>query len=198
MARSFVGWRDAGYVDRLGREVIATEFFHVFIPIWPRARSMYLFHTETGELAQFEIPRDRRSVILGYLRTPIWLLAAILGAGGLAEDRWLLIAIAVACAALGGFLTFVAGTLHPIERDRRAVLKRVTGIGVPPELMPASMRERARDQLADTWFHEHGVGWRSAITRGVANEILVAIAEYDRSPKLIYRARVNLIDAEGN
>ena len=194
----WIGWDRVGYVDRLQGEAIATEFFYVVIPVWPRPTSTYAFATPEGELRQFAIPRDRRSVALGYLRTPVWLATVIVGAGGIAEPSWPVVAVAVGLGAIGMFLTFVTGKLDPYERDRRSLLRRVTGIGAPPELLPRPMREHTRDELAETWFHERGVGWRSAITTGTASEVLVAIAEYDQAAKLLIRARTNLIDAEGN
>jgi hypothetical protein len=194
----WMGWEVAGYVDRLEREAIATEFFWIVLPVWPRRRSSYLFRTAEGEPAHFEIPRDRRSLVLGYLRTPIWMTALIIGAGGVARISWPLLAISAVLGALAAYLTFRVGRLDLNERERRQLLRRVTGIGAPPELMPRMMREHARDELAESWFHERGVGWRSAITSGVASEVLVAIAEYDQAAKLAIRARTNLYDAEGN
>jgi hypothetical protein len=199
MARAPIGWREAGGVDRLGRELIVTEFFHVlFVPLWPRAHSVYLFHDADGTERYFEIPQDRRSVALGFTRKPVWLAAIILGSGGLAKDDIRLLSIAFALAIVGAVLTFALGVLEPGERARRELLKRTTGLGAPPELMPAGMREHARDQLAHAWWREHETDWRSAILAGVADEKLVVIAEYDRAPQLLIRARTNLIDAEGN
>jgi len=191
-------WREAGHVDRLGREVVVTEFFHVIIPVWARERSRYYFRQADGEEVYVEIPRDVRSLALGYLRTPIWFTATILAAGGVMKERWGLLAIAVGLAVVGAVLTFVAGTLDPLERDRRSLFQRVAGIGVPPELISRAMRERTRDQLAEQWFDHHEIEWRTSIALGVADEVLIVIAEYDRAPKLADRARQNLFDAEGN
>jgi hypothetical protein len=56
-----------------------TSFWCVVVP--ERAgNSFYRFHTRDGTEARFEIPRQRRSVILGYVRTPLWFSAMILAA----------------------------------------------------------------------------------------------------------------------
>ena len=43
--------------------------------------------------------------------------------------------IVAALAGIAAVLTFVVGRLPPEERERRELLRRVTGIGAPPELM---------------------------------------------------------------
>jgi hypothetical protein len=48
------------------------------------------------------------------------------------------------------------------------------------------------------WYRaEHG-DWRDAILAGTASEVLVALADYYQVPRLLARARANLINAEGN
>jgi hypothetical protein len=39
---------------------------------------------------------------------------------------------------------------------------------------------------------------RDAIRRGTPSEVLVALADYYQVPRLVIRARTNLINAEGN
>lgn len=195
-----IGWSEAGHVERLGKESIATEFFHAVIPVWPRPTSIYRFVTLAGEEAALDIPRDRRSVVLGLLRTPLWLATLLFGLPPLFDfARWnalLPLAIALAIAAL--WTTFVEGRLPRAERERRELLRRVSGLGAPPELLPDSMREDICEELADKWFRELHTDWRDAIYAGVASEVLVALAEYHRSPQLLIRARTNLIDRGGN
>lgn len=175
-----------------------TTFWWVVIPIHA-SKSFYRFRTREGTEDRFEIPQHRQSVMLGYLRTPLWFAATILAAPALlAFQHWELVPIALALGALAAFLTFVAGRLSPGERDRRQLLHRVSGIGAPPELLPPAMREQIREALADAWFREHQTDWRDAIRRGMASEILVALAEYHQAPQLLIRARTNLINAEGN
>lgn len=194
-----IGYGDAGVIDRIESEGIATEFFFFVLPVWPR-KSYYIYLNRDGDVCQFVVPRNRRSVMLGYLRTPLWMSVAILGLPGIIHfERWKhVLAIAVALAVIATVLTFVAGKLQPGERERRALLKRVSGLGAPPELMPESMLEGLRDDIAEEWFHQHQTDWRDSIYRGVASETLVALAEYHRAPQLLIRARTNLIRAEGN
>ncbi len=193
------GWSSAGHVERVDGEGIATEFFHVVIPVWPRAGSEYRYRTREGEPAYLPIRRYRRSVVLGLLRTPTWLAAVILLAGGLTDRaRWPLVPIAIALAALGGVLTFAFGRLDWEERDRRAMLRRVTGIGAPPALLPPAMRDAVRDELAAAWFDQHRTEWSDAIRAGIASEALIVLADYHDDARLLSAARANLIAAEGN
>ena len=193
----WVGWWDAGHVDRLDDEAIATEFFHVVIPLSARPRSRDLFE-DNAQQVFVEIPLDRRSVAVGYLRTPSWFIGWMFAFAGVVERSPAWLAIAVALMAIAAVLTFVVGKLPEPERERRRLLKRVTGLGMPPELMSPQMRDDHREPLERRCFDAHGMSWRTAIERGVADELLVAIAEYDRSPPLVARAHRNLIDAEGN
>jgi hypothetical protein len=86
---SFLGWDEVGRVDHLDSECVVTEFFHFIIPLWPRRTSLYTFRTRAGEASQFEIPRVRRSVMLGYLRTPLWLAALVLAVPAMFDfARW--------------------------------------------------------------------------------------------------------------
>jgi len=195
---SWIGWDDAGAVERLGPEAIVTSFWRVVTPV-RAGKSFYRFRTPQGEEVRFEIPRHRSSVVLGYLRTPLWLTALVLASPALlAGERWALLPLGLALAAVAAVLTFVVGRLSPGERERRELLRRVVGLGAPPELLPPAMREEMREGLADAWLHEHHIGWRDAILAGIASEALVALAEYYQAPQLLIRARTNVIAAEGN
>ena len=196
----WIGWYDAGHVDRLGKESVATEFFHVVLPVWPRSTSTYHFVTPAGEDSEIYIPRDWRSVVLGLARTPLWLAALMLGMPGLIDfERWpILLPVALALAVVAGWITFGMGRLSRGERARRELLKRVSGIGAPPELLPDDMRHDLCEDIADRWFREFQIDWRDAIYAGVASEVLVALAEYHKAPQLLIRARTNLIDRGGN
>mgnify|MGYP001205430364 CR=1 FL=1 len=194
----WMGWFDAGHVDRLGDEVVTTEFFHAVVPLWPRGSSQYVYRDRDAGLVYLEIPRHARSVVLGYLRIPSWLATTMCAAGGVMTRTWSLLAVALVLAAIAAGLTFVAGRLDPIERERRLLLQRITGLGVPPEWCSRSSRDLTRDRVAEQWFEAHGVDWNDAIRQGRGDEMLVAIAEYDGSPKLLARARQNLLELEGN
>jgi len=195
---SWIGWDDAGTVEKVGSEAIVTSFWWIVMPV-RAGKSFYRFRTPDGEEVRLEIPRHRRSVVLGYLRTPLWLAAVVAAAPALmAFQHWELLPIALALGAIAAFLTFVAGRLPPDERDRRQLLHRVSGIGAPPELLPPPMLAQIREGLADAWFFEYHTDWRDAIRRGTPSEVLVALADYHQIPQLLTRARTNLIIAEGN
>jgi hypothetical protein len=195
-----IGWEDAGHVDRLGNESVATEFFHVVIPVWPRSTSLYKFVTPAGERGTMDIPRDGRSLVLGLARQPLWLAAMLLGLPPLFDyGRWgALLPFAIAITAIAAWLTFGAGRLSRDERRRREMLKRASGLGAPPELLPDDVRTSFCEDIADRWFREFHTDWRDAIYAGTASELLVALAEYHRAPQLLIRARTNLIDRGGN
>jgi len=198
-AGGWIRWDDAGYVDRLEDEVIATVFFHVVIPVWPHARSRYYTREGDGvDDTYFEIPRDRRSVVLGFARTPVWLTAAIFVAGAVGTARWELLAVGGMLAAIASVLTFKVGRLSAEEHERRALLRRTAGIGAPPELLPPVMRAAYFERLADAWLADHDQPWQQSIKKGIASESLIALAEYGLDRELAARARRNVIDAEGN
>ena len=184
---------DYGAVDRLESEAIVTEFFTIILPIWP-ARSVYIFKSSDGEDRRVPIPLDRRSVALGYARITTWMAAVIVAAPAVFDffRFGYLLPFALALASTAAVLQFLIGRLDPAELDRRALLKRVAGIGAPPELLPFPFRVDMCETLADRWYTEHRLGWREAIDRGMGHELLVALAEYHCEPQLVTTARKNL------
>jgi hypothetical protein len=196
---AWIGWDEAGTVERIGDEAIETAFFHVVIPI-RAGKSFYRYRTSDGAEAAIEIRRHRASVLAGFLRTPLWLAAAIVGAPCVfAYEKWgHLVPIVAGLAALAAAVTLGIGRLGREERERRALLRRVLGVGVPPELLPDAMRDDTRETLADGWFRQHHIDWRDAIAAGTGSEHLVALAEYYQVPGLVDRAWRNLYAAEGN
>ncbi|HSS03092.1 MAG TPA: hypothetical protein VLM79_38785 [Kofleriaceae bacterium] len=133
------------------------------------------------------------------MRTPLWFTTTMLAAPAVFAGVALsLLPIAAALAAIAAVLTFVVGRLPPQERERRELLRRVSGIGAPPELMPAQMLDEMREDLADAWYRAEDRDWREAILAGAASEVLVALADYYQVPRLLARARANVITAEGN
>ena len=195
---AWIGWDDAGAIERVGPEAIVTSFWCVVVPV-RAGNSFYRFRTRDGIEARFEIPRQRRSVVLGYVRTPLWFSAAILAAPVVFAGRsWSLVPIVAALAGIAAVLTFLVGRLPPGERERRELLRRVSGIGAPPQLMPALMLDEIREGLADAWYRAEHTDWRDAIRAGMASEVLVALADYYQVPRLLARARANLINLEGN
>ena len=194
----WIGWSDAGAIERVGPEAIVTSFWCVVVPVWA-GNSFYRFRTRDGIETRFEIARQRKSIVLGYARTPLWFSAIILAAPVIFAGRWWsLVPIVAALAGVAAVLTFVVGRLPPEERERRELLRRVAGVGAPPELMPAQILDEIREGLADAWYQAENRDWRDAIPAGMASEVLVALADYYQVPRLLARARANLISAEGN
>lgn len=189
---SWIGSDELGQIERSVDESIVTCFFCVGLPLWPRY-SVYVAPV-AGQQRRILIPLQRKSVVLGYLRRPLWLAAVMLASPAIAAaDRWAwLLAPALVIAALAALLTFVAGRLSPHERERRALLRRVVGVGAPPELLPPHLRASLHHQVAADWALASRVPWEQAIQRGEASELLVALAEYEAIPALIERARANL------
>jgi hypothetical protein len=195
---AWIGWSDAGAIERVGPEAIVTSFWCVVVPVWA-GNSFYRFCTRDGVETRFEIARQRKSVVLGYVRTPLWFSAMILAAPVMFAGRWWsLVPIVAALAGVAAMLTFIVGRLPPEERERRELLRRVAGVGAPPELMPAQILDEIREGLAQAWYRAENRDWRDAIPVGVASEVLVALADYYQMPRLLARARANLINAEGN
>ncbi len=190
---SWLDCEDYGTVDRLDSESIVTEFFTMLFPIWP-SRSVYVYKTPDGEERRITIPLDRRSVALGYARFATWMLALVFAAPAIADfARWgYLLPFGIAVAAVAAVLQFVVGKIDPAEAERRALLRRVAGVGAPPELLPFPFRVEMCEQLADRWYTENQSGWREAIDRGIGHEMLVALAEYHCEPLLVAQARRNL------
>ena len=182
---------DFGAIERSVDESIVTCFYCIGLPLWPR-HSVYVT-TRDGAEHRIPIPLQRKSVVLGYLRKPLWFAAIMLGSPAIADPaRWAwLTGPALALAATAAVLTFVAGRLAPNERDRRALLRRIVGVGAPPELLPPQLRAALRHQTESAWRSHSMVPWRQAIERGEASELLIALAEYDAAPELVARARAS-------
>jgi hypothetical protein len=191
--RGWIGVDEFGVVERVDDESIATEFYTVIVPVWPRG-SRYRTRGRDGELQVVSIARHPASVALGLARTPLWLAAVVLTAPSLAVPaRWgELLMLAVPVAVLAAILTFLAGRLPADERDRRRLLRRVVGVGAPPQLLPRELVGRIRDALDASWREVSAVPWPQAITDGEANELLVALADYHDRQALAARARANL------
>jgi len=178
------GWRTwidddwVGAVERLGQDVVVTEFFCVVVPVWPR-RSVYVQRSSEGE-QRIELRLHRTSVAAGYLRTSTWMAALILTLPGLlARDRWAwLLPIGLGLAALASLLTFRFGRLSRAERERRTLLRDVVGVGAPPEMLPPHVAKAIRQALEGRWREDHLEPWTEAIAAGVGDEILYALAEY--------------------
>lgn len=194
---SWIGWGDVGKIDRLETESIATRFFCVVVPLWP-SHSLYRTRSNDGREVAIKLPLQLRSVVLGYLRATLGLAAAVLVSAAFAGSARFapLVFVGVLLAAFAAMLTFGAGRLGPEERERRMLLRRVVGMGAPPELLPADLADSIREDLVETWGSQSRIAWDDAIASGTASELLVAIADYHRRPTLVARARQNLARGE--
>jgi hypothetical protein len=182
---------DFGEIDRFVDESIVTSFYCLGLPLWPRY-SVYVT-TQNGTAQRIPIPLQRKSVVLGYLRKPVWFAAVVLGSPAIAApERWAWLgAPALALVVIAAMLTFVAGRLPPSERERRALLRRIVGVGAPPELLPPRLRAMLRHEAESAWSTQSLVPWQQAIVQGQASEILIALAEYEAAPSLIAQARAS-------
>lgn len=182
---------DFGVIERVVDESIVTRFYCLGLPLWPR-HSVYVTKRDGAE-QRIPIPLQRKSVVLGYLRKPLWFAAVVLGAPAIAAPArwWWLGGPTLVLVTIAAVLTFVAGRLAPGERERRALLRRIVGIGAPPELLPPQLRAALRHEAEAAWRSCSDVPWQQAIARGEASEILIVLAEYDAEPELIERARAS-------
>ncbi len=189
---SWIGSRRFGIVEQRDGEHVETEFYCVAVPLWPQ-RSLYVTATTDGPIA-VELRLHRRSVALGFLRFYGWMGALILGTPALVDPtRWgRLLAIAAGLALLAGVAQFVLGRLNGSERERRALISRVVGAGIPPELLTAPDAAELRVRLEQRWQRANRGTWEQAIIGGRADELLVAIAEFHQRGDLIERARASL------
>jgi hypothetical protein len=189
--RPWLASDDFGLIERFVDESIVTSFYCIGFPLWPRY-SVYVT-VRDGNEQRIPIPLQRKSVILGYLRKPLWFAAVVLGAPVIVDPLrwWWLVGPALGLVAVAAMLTFVAGRLTPEERERRALLRRIVGVGAPPVLLPPQLRAALRSQAEAAWQRQSGVPWQQAIERGEASEILIVLAEYQAMPALIELARAN-------
>lgn len=190
---------DFGVVERTDAEAIVTSFYTVILPVWPE-HSAYLSTDDEGRTRRIAIPLHTRSVVLGLVRAPTWLAAWMLALPALLVDglRWLIVP-ALALAIVATLLQFVAGRLGEDERLRRELLRRVVGVGVPPELLADDVRAVIRTDLVERWQAERPrTSWTDAIERGHSAEILVALAEYHGDAELVARAQANAANRAWN
>jgi hypothetical protein len=184
---------DYGVVDKLESESIVTSFYRIILPVWPD-HSAYVITARDGSQRRIVLPLQKKSVMLGYLRAPVWFLALVcLAPVVFATEAWTKLLIpGVALAALAAWFTFVAGRLPETERLRRQQLRRVVGFGAPPELLPDALCAEVRSHLHLMWdTRSPNTDWREAIDNGETSELLVVMAEYHRDPEVIAQAHAN-------
>lgn len=183
---------DFGVVDELESESIVTSFYKAGLPLWPES-SAYVIREKDGSERRIKIPLQTRSVVLGYLRAPLWILGCIFVVLALvAPPRFIeLLFPGVSIAAMASLLTFVAGRLPERELLRRSLLRRVVGFGAPPELLTEELRAEVCANLIVMWSTRSSRRWFDAIEKGDASEILIALAEYHLDGPLLEQAQAN-------
>lgn len=191
---------DYGVVDRLESESIVTSFYRVILPVWPEY-SAYVIQLADGGERRIPIPLQARSVVLGYLRAPLWFAGMVLLLPAVfLHEVWLwLLAPALVLLALAAVMTFVAGKLDENEVLRRQLLRRVVGFGAPPELLSPALRLEIRGDLELMWNTRcPHTRWADAIANGDPSELLVALAEYEQDADLLEMARANFTNRVWN
>lgn len=198
-AVSFLQSDDFGIVDKLEAERIVTSFYRVILPVWPD-HSAYVITARDGSERRIKIPLQKKSVMLGYLRAPMWFLAIVCIAPALfATEHWTKLLIpGIALAIVASVFTFGMGRLTDDERQRRQLLKRVVGFGAPPEILPDALCAEVRSHLHLMWDTRSRTDWRDAIDAGETSELLVAMAEYHREPDVIAAANANFANKVWN
>ncbi|MFN0250468.1 MAG: hypothetical protein ACKV2T_26545 [Kofleriaceae bacterium] len=183
---------DFGVVDELESEAIVTSFYKAGLPLWPES-SAYVIREKDGSERRIKIPLQTRSVVLGYLRAPLWILGGILVVlAVILPARYIeLLSWAASIAATASLLTFVAGRLPERELLRRSLLRRVVGFGAPPELLTEELRAEVCASLIVMWSARSSRRWFDAIEKGDASEILIALAEYHLDGPLLAQANEN-------
>jgi hypothetical protein len=185
---------DAGVVERVDDEQIVTRFFCVIVPVWPE-RSFYMHGEHATEIRPHAI-----SIAAGLLRTSSWLAAFMLALPVvLLPARWLWLApVAIALTAIAVACTFMLGRLSDDERARRRLLRRVIGVGAPPELLPPPLVDATRFALEGRWRDANLAPWFEAVARGDASELLAALADYSGRPDLAREVRDRLTERAFN
>lgn len=183
---------DFGVVDELESESIVTSFYKAGLPLWPES-SAYVIREKDGSERRIKIPLQTRSVVLGYLRAPLWIIGGLLVVLALvAPNRFIdLLFPGVTIAAMASLLTFVAGRLPERELLRRSLLRRIVGFGAPPELLTEELRAEVCANLIVMWSTRSSRRWFDAIEKGEASEILIALAEYHLDGPLLEQAQAN-------
>ena len=190
---------DFGVVDELETESIVTSFYKAGLPLWPE-HSAYVIRQKDGSERRIRIPLQTRSVVLGYLRAPLWAIGAALVLLALVAPQRFLVLLAPGCMIAGtaSLLTFVAGRLPERELLRRQLLRRVVGFGAPPELLTEELRAEVCANLIVMWSTRSSRRWFDAIERGDASEILIALAEYHLDGPLLEQAQANFANKMWN
>lgn len=175
-----IGTMFLGEVDELAGESIQTKFFVLGLPLVPMA-SYYVTRQRVGGVDGIEIGLHGKSVGFGYLRVLSWIGALIWGVimvieppSGAGAERFI---GPVALLALAIVSTFAMGGVPKHERLGRIILRAITGVGAPPELLPADVHAELHDALVARWReHAGGRSFADALVDAPAAQLPLAYA----------------------
>jgi hypothetical protein len=192
-----------GRVEALEDESIQTKFFIVGLPVFPMA-SFYATSEHVNGVSGIEIPIHGKSVAAGYLRVGLFLVALLSGLFVWLEHRtyhpeYGMMAVSAVALLAWAVVTFAFGRLSPSERMRRTLLRKATGLGAPPEILPPALRSSLEKKLRARWVAGGGeADWKARLRSGRAKAaeipLLYALAEYggDEALSAIGRARLGI------
>ncbi|MBN1419891.1 MAG: hypothetical protein JXP34_14010 [Planctomycetes bacterium] len=145
-----------GTVDAYEKQGVRTKFFMLGLPLFPLKSS---FFVAPGR--GFDIPLDKRSVGVAYLRWYLGLGGFLLAFAGLVQLRksgataavfFVAAAIALAVWAISAFKL---GKLTGEARIRAALLHQGCGLSADPSLVPKGMKETIGAKLREA-LRAHG------------------------------------------
>lgn len=145
-----IGTQFVGEIDNLGTESIQTKFFLLGLPLLP-LESYYCLNSGFRSVQGFEIPMNRKSVLIAYLFW--WLSVLPMVTGGMfffisKETQYLgLLVLSIVI----WFIVHSLAKLSQPERRRRTILKNIAGIGAPPEFLPRDLIRETLLKLEDQW-----------------------------------------------
>lgn len=130
-----------GSVDEVDGQSVQTKFISLGLPLIP-LQSFFVLDEKNNEVNGFPIAFNVKSVFFAYARWATFFVGALFTVEAIYNPEHRSageIALAVVFVVAWLALTFVLGGLSADERARRVVLKRVSGIAAPPELVPTDM-----------------------------------------------------------
>lgn len=197
-----IGTMFLGRVEVLQHESVQTKFFVFGVPLFPLMSYYVTGARGSGASSRgvpgFEIPVHPTSVLAGYLRTGLFVVAAVAGVIAWIEHDsyephtglWILAGLAMVAWIVS--LSLI-GHLSPREKLRRTLLREVTGVGAPPSALPWDVRKEVLGRLEKEWEDKGEAGdWEECLVADRAEPeqafLLLALAEYKGNEELSDRA----------
>jgi len=182
-----IGTMYFGRVEPIESECIETKFLVIGVPLVP-LESIYL----VDEVSRHGIVLEQvhgLSSVAGYLRLFLFFAAAGFGVWGGIESAPAMWVLGAVCAGAWLWSMIFLGRLSDREKAQRSALRLLTGIGAPPELLPADVRAENTERLEKAYAKiraEDGFDvaedWRDQLgtpTAGAIGLLLFALARYD-------------------